>query len=140
MEQGFSKGSPEASVTALSAIRGAIQAEADTPEAIEAATLELLKTIVERNGLEAMSIAAAWFTQTRDLTTAYPAETARRLGWDTVPMMCAQEAEVEGSMPRTIRTMVFVVGDGTRTAFPVYLGAAQALRPDLCNERGGRPG
>lgn len=120
-------------MTGWIAIRGAVQAEADTPEAIDAATRELLEAIVEANGIDPASIAAAWFTQTTDLAAVYPAESARRIGWIEVPMLCAQEAEVDGALPRTIRTLILVPPADGRPRH-VYLGAARVLRPDLGDE------
>lgn len=117
-------------MTGIVAIRGAVQAEADTPEAIDAATRELLEALLEANAIDAGAVAAAWFTQTSDLTAVYPAESARRIGWDAVPMLCAQEAGVAGALPRTIRTMILVPPGGDRPRH-VYLGAARVLRPDL---------
>lgn len=116
-------------MTGWIAIRGAVQAEADTPEAIDAATRVLLEAIVGANGIDPASIAAAWFTQTSDLAAVYPAESARRIGWVAVPMLCAQEADVDGALPRTIRTMILAAADGRPRH--VYLGAARVLRPDL---------
>lgn len=119
------------------AIRGAVQAEADTAAAIEAATRSLLEAIVARNGIEASAIVAAWFTQTPDLGAIYPAAAARRMGWDRVPMLCAQEAAVDAALPRTVRAMLLVeLGDGRRPRH-AYLGAARALRPDLDDEERG---
>lgn len=120
----------------LVAIRGAVQAEANTAGAIDAATRELLEAIVEANGIEAASIAAAWFTQTPDLTAVYPAESARRIGWVAVPMLCAQEADVDGALPRTIRTLILVPADASRPRH-VYLGPARVLRPDLNDDHEG---
>lgn len=117
-------------MTGLVAIRGAVQAEADTVEAIDAATRELLESIVEANAIDAASIVAAWFTQTSDLAAVYPAESARRIGWEAVPMLCAQEADVDGALPRTIRTLILVPADDRRPRH-VYLGRARVLRPDL---------
>lgn len=122
-------------MSGLVGIRGAIQASADTEEAIDGATRELLGAIVERNGLDAGSLVAAWFTQTEDLTAVYPAASARRMGWESVPMMCAREAGVDGQLPRTIRTLVLAAsGAGPASVRHVYLGSAAALRPDLTGE------
>lgn len=125
-------------MTGLVAIRGAVQAVADTAAAIDAATRELLEAIVDANGLEPATIAAAWFTQTPDLTVVYPAASARRIGWVAVPMLCAQEAAVAGALPRTIRTMILVPAGDDRPRH-VYLGAARVLRPDLGDDDEGVP-
>lgn len=121
----------------LVGIRGAAQADGDTPEAIDGATRAILEAIVDRNRIDPRQVVATWFTQTPDLTTVYPAASARRMGWEHVPMMCAQEASVDGALPRTIRALVFAEIDEGRDVRHAYLGAARSLRPDL-NEREGR--
>lgn len=125
-------------MTTIVGIRGAVQAEADTAQAIDLATRELLEAIVGRNRLEMASIAAAWFTQTPDLTAVYPAASARGIGWGGVPMMCAQEAAVDGALPRTIRALVVARLDGDRPVRHVYLGETTTLRPDL-DQTGAKP-
>lgn len=117
-------------MSALAAIRGAVQAEADTAEAIDAATETLLAEIVRRNGLDLDEIVAVWFTQTADLAAAWPAPTARRMGWSGAAFLCGVEPAVEGSLPRTIRALVLADGRSGRPRH-AYLGAAAALRPDL---------
>lgn len=111
------------------AIRGAIQVESDTKEAIAAATAELCAAIIEANGLAADDIVSAIFTLTPDLHAAFPAATARKHGWGDVPMMCAQEIDVPGALPRVCRVMLHV--NGNWEPRHVYLGGARALRPDL---------
>lgn len=117
-------------MSALAAIRGAVQAEADTPAAIDAATEALLGEIARRNGLDPGEVVAVWFTQTADLATAYPASTARRMGWSGAAFLCGQEPAVEGALARTIRALVLADGPPGRPRH-AYLGAAAALRPDL---------
>ncbi len=114
----------------VAAIRGAVQAAEDTPESIEAATRALLSEIAGRNGLDLESVVAVWFTQTPDLRAAYPAATARGMGWSAASFLCGEEPAVEGALPRVVRALVLVDGlsDPPRHA---YLGAATSLRPDL---------
>ncbi len=111
------------------AIRGAIQVSEDTPEAIHRAVEELCGAITEANGLAASEIVSAIFTLTPDLSSAFPAQAARRQGWGDVPMLCAQEIGVPGALPRVCRVLLHVRCD--RLPHHVYLGGAQALRPDL---------
>jgi len=117
----------------LYGIRGAVTAEANTPEAIAAATRQLLEALVRANGLTPEEIVAAWFTSTPDLTAAFPASTARELGWTHVPMLCAQEIPVPDGLPRCIRVLLLVAPRRPFRPVPVYLGEAQQLRPDLLN-------
>ena len=51
------------------------------------------------------------FTATPDLHSEFPALAARQLGIGDVPLLCAQEIDVAGAMPRVIRVMVHVETD-----------------------------
>jgi len=114
-------------------IRGATVAEANQPETIHKATQDLLLAILSANpGLQPTDIASVFFTMTDDLNAAYPARSARDLGWDQVPLMCAQEIPVPGSLRHCIRVLLHWNTDLPASAVRhVYLGAAAALRPDL---------
>jgi chorismate mutase len=92
-----------------------------------------LETICQRNpALIPADIGAAWFTTTPDLNAQFPAIAARKLGWADVPLMCAREIDVPGSMPRVVRVLVMWNADVAQTDIRhVYLGRAAALRPDI---------
>ncbi len=114
------------------AIRGAISIDEDTPDQIAAATRELLGQIVARNHLEMDEIVSVFFTLTTDLTTAFPALAARKMGWVDVPLLCATEIPVPGSMPRCLRTLLQVELRAPRPLDThIYLREAVALRPDV---------
>ncbi|MGE5249813.1 MAG: chorismate mutase [Bacteroidota bacterium] len=115
-------------------IRGATTVPADTPEMILLATRELLQEMMKANAeLKVDDIASALFTLTTDLRSAYPAQAARQMGWDSVPMMCAQEIPVPGSPPKVIRALLHWNTDRAQSGIRhVYLGDAIRLRPDLC--------
>lgn len=117
-------------------IRGAITVEEDSPEAILAATRELLETICAANAnLKLEDIASVLFTTTGDLHTAYPAQAARQLGWEMVPLMCAREIDVPGGLPRCIRVLIHWNTDLPQAAIrPMYLREAAHLRPDLAQK------
>ena len=117
----------------LRGIRGATSVVADEPQAILDATRELLQEMLRRNGLDGFDhIAAIFFTTTPDLTSTFPAEAARELGMNMVPLLCNQEIPVPGRLPRVVRVMMQV---NTRMRQDevqhVYLGEAAGLRPDL---------
>jgi chorismate mutase len=117
---------------AVRGIRGAIQIPENSAEAISTATQELLRAMVEANGLETESIASAFFTVTTDLNADYPAAAARAMGWTQVPLLDAQEIEVPGTMPRVIRVLLHVETDRTQAEIRhIYLGAAAKLRTDI---------
>ena len=115
----------------LFALRGAVQAEANEREAILAATDELMRELIARNGLDAERIVSCIFTCTDDLDAEFPAVAARALGLESVPLLCAREIAVPGSMPRVIRTMLHYRAASDHVPAHVYLGAAAALRTDL---------
>jgi len=113
-------------------IRGAVQVEGNTPEAILDAARRLITEMVRANGVEPDDVAAVIFTCTSDVNATFPAEAARALGWDRVPLLCSREMEVPGSLPRVLRVLMLV---NTTLAqdevVHVYLGEAERLRPDL---------
>ena len=114
-------------------IRGATTIESDREEQVLSATRELLEAICSANSrLQTVDIASAFFTMTDDIASAYPPRAARQLGWDTVPMMCAREIPVPGSLPRCIRVLIHWNTDREQVAIHhVYLHEAVKLRPDL---------
>jgi chorismate mutase len=114
-------------------IRGAITISADEKEQILSATQELLMSILDANpGLRTEDIASAVFTITEDIASTYPALAARQIGWDQVPMICAREIPVPGSMPLCIRVLIHWNTETLQKEIKhVYLREAIALRPDL---------
>jgi len=115
----------------LFAVRGAVQAEANEPAAILAATEELMRGLIERNGLEPEVMVSCLFTTTEDLDAEFPAVAARDLGLTMVPLMCCREIPVPGSMPRVIRVMLHFYAPPGHEPAHVYVGEAQKLRADL---------
>jgi chorismate mutase len=116
-------------------IRGAIDVEMDQPEEILAATRELLEKILLANpALKPVDMAGVFFTMTDDLCSVHPARAARELGWKDVPLMCAQEIAVPGSLPRCVRVMLLWNTDLEQSGVQhVYLRGARTLRPDWVN-------
>ena len=53
------------------------------------------------------------------------------MGFERVPLLCAREIAVPGSLPRVIRVLMHYHADEEHEARHVYLGEAQALRTDL---------
>jgi chorismate mutase len=115
----------------LYALRGATSVDADERQAILDATSELMRELLDRNGLAAGDLVSCLFTLTQDLHAEFPAVAAREMGLSSVPLMCAQELAVEGAMPRVIRVMVHCYLDDGREPQHVYQGEARALRLDL---------
>lgn len=115
----------------LFAVRGAVQAEANESGAILAATDELMRELIERNGLAPEAMVSCLFTTTEDLDAEFPAVAARDLGLTAVPLMCCREIPVPGSMPRVIRVMLHFYAPAGHEPVHVYVGEAQKLRTDL---------
>lgn len=114
------------------AARGAIRVEEDTSASILSATERLLGAMLQRNEVAANDIVSAFFTVTQDLRSAFPAEAARRMGLGRVPLLCAQEIPVEGSMPGVIRVLLqFHTPRVPAEIDHVYLDGAESLRDDL---------
>lgn len=105
---------------------------ADDHDAIVDATAELLRELLARNDATADDVVSMIFTATADLTAAFPAAAARKLGMDDVPLLCARELSVEGALPRCIRVLMHLSTERGRGDLKhVYLGDARELRADL---------
>ena len=118
---------------AVRGIRGAISVDADEPQQIRDATRELITEILARNDISDFDdVISAVFTTTQDLVSVFPAEAARHIGMTTVPLLCALEIPVTGSMPRCIRILLHVNTDRKPAEIEhVYLREARKLRPDV---------
>lgn len=114
-------------------IRGAITVDVNEQQPILKATLELLNQVVQENAIIPEDICSLLITVTNDLDSTFPASAIRQMaGWELVPLMCALEVPVKGSLERCIRFMLLVNTDkGQAEINHVYLGGAKALRPDL---------
>ena len=115
----------------LRALRGATTVERNDAEAILAGTEELVREVMERNGLTPGDMVSCIFTCTEDLNAEFPAVAARRLGLNGVPLLCAREIDVPGALPKVIRLMLHCFADEAAEARHVYLHGAKALRRDL---------
>ena len=117
---------------AVRAVRGAIQVDEDDRSQILDATTDLIRAVLERNGLTQEDLISVLFTVTPDLTSEFPAYAARQLGFTDVPLMCATEIAVPGAMPRVVRLLAHVETDLPRAEVThAYLRGAAALRRDL---------
>ena len=114
------------------AIRGATQLTFDDREEMHHEVAALLAEILEANQLSLDAVISALFTVTPDLVSEFPAAAARKAGWGEIPLMCAVEIAVPGSLPRTVRVMIHVESKQNRSEIThIYRGGAKALRPDL---------
>lgn len=116
-------------------VRGATTVCEDDSQAVLSATRELMLAILEANPtMKPTEIASIIFTVTEDIRAAHPARAARELGdgWPEVPLMCAREIPVPGSLPCCIRVLIHWNTElPQKTIQHVYLREAISLRPDL---------
>ncbi len=104
----------------------------DTREHMLDRVAEMVQDVMDVNGLTADDFISVVFTATSDLVAEFPAYAARQLGFADVPLLCARELEIEGSMPRVVRLLAHVETDLPRADIThVYLHGAANLRRDL---------
>lgn len=114
------------------AIRGATQVESNHPEAILAATQELILEILKANALSPSDVISVLFTSSPDLDGVFPAAAARSVGFEDTPLICAVEIDVAGALPRIVRVMAHVETDLRKSEIShIYLHGARALRRDI---------
>jgi chorismate mutase len=114
----------------VKAIRGAIQVESNTVEAIRDGVKELLSTILTANSLTPERVISVILTATPDLTAEFPAVAAREIGFGGVPLLCAAEIDVPGALKQVIRVMLHCEME-MNPVNHIYLRGAAALRKDL---------
>jgi chorismate mutase len=114
------------------ALRGATTVEQDTPSAIEEASEELVRELLERNGTAPEELISLIFTVTPDLTSEFPAAAARKMGLDQVPLLCCNEIAVPGALQRCIRVLATLYTSRAASDLQhAYLRDAAVLRSDL---------
>ena len=117
---------------AVRALRGATCLGADDRDEMHDAVVELVSELLERNAMTTDDLISIVFTATPDLHSEFPAAAARRLGLGDVPLICAQELDVAGALPRVVRVMVHAeTGLARAEIVHVYLRGAEVLRKDL---------
>lgn len=120
----------------LRGVRGATTVTLNEKSEILTATAELLREMVRKNGIETDDIASAIITMTEDLDAVFPAQAAREfLKWEHVPLMCAKEIPVAGSLKCCIRVMLHVnTNKSPHEIQHIFQREAVRLRPDLVKE------
>lgn len=122
----------------LRGVRGATTVEHNAADEILAATRELLKALVDSNGITPQDVASIIFTTTPDLTAAFPARAARELGWTDTALLGAQEADVSQGPDRCIRVLIhWNTNRRQDEVIHMYLKGASQLRPDRTERRRG---
>jgi chorismate mutase len=88
--------------------------------------------MMERNELDHDDVVSVIFTTSTDLTSSFPATAARGVGFGDIPLLCASEIAVPGSMAKCVRILMHVYTTRQRLEMRhVYLRNAQSLRDDL---------
>lgn len=112
-------------------VRGATTVETNTAEDILEATTDLLDALIRLNDIAPEDVVSAIFTTTPELTAAFPALAARKLGWTEVPLLCAHEMDVPGALRGVIRILLHINTARTPSDIRhIYLRDARALRPE----------
>lgn len=117
---------------AVRAVRGATQLDVDERDHLLGRVTELVREVLARNELSTDDLISIVFTATSDVRSEFPAYAARTIGITDVPLLCAQELEVPGAMPRVVRLLAHVETSRPRAEIRhVYLHGARELRTDL---------
>ncbi len=117
---------------AVRGIRGAITIPEDSAAEVLQATTELLEEIIKQNELKSPDLASIIFTVTQDIKSIFPANAARSMGLNLVPLLCSLEIGVTGSLPLCIRVLVHVNTNKSQEEIKhVFLRDASKLREDL---------
>jgi chorismate mutase len=121
---------------AVRAVRGATQLQRDHSGHMLDRVAEMVIEVMSCNGLTVDDFISVIFTATSDLVSEFPAYAARQLGFGEVPLICAKELEIAGSMPRVVRMLAHVETNLPRGELThCYLHGAASLRKDLTRTR-----
>lgn len=114
-------------------IRGATTIVKNTEQEILEVTHELVAQVIAANQIDPNDVAHVLITVTEDIDAAFPAKVLREFeGWSFVPVVCAREIPVPGSLPHCIRLLLTVNTDVKQEEIHhIYLRDAVKLRPDL---------
>ena len=119
-------------MSAVRALRGATQVDADTIEQVTTRVQALVNAMLDRNGVDKDDLISVIFTATDDIHSMFPATAARGIGLGDVPLLCARELDIDGAMKMTIRVLMHVNIDKARAELHhVYLEGTKSLRDDL---------
>ena len=124
---------PETITPKLTAIRGATTLDADTEADMTKQVCQLLGTLAEKNQIQPTDVVNVIFSLTKDIHSCSPAKVAREaFGWETVPMFCTQEPDIQDYPGYCIRVLIqWYTSQRPEDIHHVYLGNTKTLRPDL---------
>jgi len=114
------------------AFRGATQLTADEATEMREAVIELMGELLTSNELVEDDLISILLTATPDLKCEFPAVGIRSMGFTDVPLLCAQEIDIDGALPRTVRILIHAQSSRSKQETThKYLRGAAVLRPDL---------
>lgn len=118
------------------AVRGAITVKKNEADEIISNTKILLSKIIELNRIKKDDMISIFFTATPDIDAVFPSVAAREMGFTDVPLMCASELAIKGSLEKCIRIMMHINSEkNLNEIIHVYLNDAKKLRPDLTTDK-----
>jgi chorismate mutase len=114
------------------AVRGATQLEEDSVDEMRLAVVDLLTTLFQENEISTDDLVSILFTATPDIHSDFPAAAARTLDLGSIPLICAQEIDVAGALPRVVRVLVHAYSNRSHGEIKhIYRRGAAALRKDI---------
>jgi chorismate mutase len=117
---------------AVRALRGATTLDVDEVDHMRERVHALLDELYARNGLTNDDVISILITATPDIHSGYPATAARAWGLPDVPLIGAQEIDVDGGLKLCIRLLAHVTTERPRAEVRhVFLEGAKVLRSDL---------
>ncbi|MDI6893192.1 MAG: chorismate mutase [Bacillota bacterium] len=120
---------------AVRGVRGATVIPSDVALA-PGAVRDLLKAMVEANGIAVEDLAVVLFSFPPELAELRAAQAAREMGWDRVPLFELDQPARADDLPRCLRVLfLWNTRRSQGEIVHVYRGEAARLRPDLA----GRP-
>lgn len=118
--------------TSVLALRGATTLDEDERDHLLARVRTLIEEMLGHNDIGHDDLISIMFTATPDVRSCFPALAGRQLGLGDVPLICAQELDIDGGMPLCIRVLMQFNTERSRADLHhVYLEAARGLRDDL---------
>lgn len=112
-------------------IRGATTVYKNEKDEILMGTQELLERLIKENNILEENVVSMIFTTTPDLNAEFPAKACRLMGWTSVPMIGAVEADVPHGIEKCIRILIHAYLPEGHQVKHIYLNEAVKLRPDI---------
>jgi len=118
----------------LYGIRGTCCTE-NTAESIVREVCSMCGGIFKKNSLLPEDIVSIQFTVTKDIDAMNPAAALRHgdcgIDVSSCALFCSQEAEIQGSLPHTIRVLITAYMKEHSLPVHIYRNGAEVLRPDF---------